>query len=270
MALILVGAGTVLYSLTSLVEVLIAERIAPEKVRQRGMRQRVRKMRDHVIVCGYGRVGTQVAAELAREGTSVVVIDLEPTVIERAAEAGHATVTGDAADDVVLNEARIGQARGLVVTTNSDANNVYVTLAARALRPDLFIVARMDWDEVAPRLQKAGADRVISPYHLGGRRMASLVVRPAVVDFVDTLLRSDQGTLQMEEVLVREGAPLTGLAVGSCANAWRSRRRCWRSCSRARGARLPVGRDDDQQRRPADRPRAAGRAADAGAQLWAH
>ena len=212
--LILVGAGTVLYSLTSLVEVLITERIAPEKVRQRGMRQRVRKMRDHVIVCGYGRVGTQVAAELAREGTPVVVIDLEPAAVERAAGAGHATVTGDAAEDAVLSEARIAQARGLVVTTNSDANNVYVTLAARALRPDLFIVARMDRDEAAARLQKAGADRVISPYHLGGRRMASLVVRPAVVDFVDTLMRSDQGTLQMEEVLVREGAPLTGMAVG--------------------------------------------------------
>lgn len=211
--LILVGVGTVFYALTTLAEVMIEEQVAPEKVRQRRMRQRVRKMRDHIIVCGYGRVGTQVAAELAREGVPVVVIDTDPTAIERASAAGLSGLVGDAAEDATLREAGVERARGLVVTTNSDANNVYVTLAARSLRPSLFIVARVDRDEAAPRLRKAGADRVISPYHLGGRRMAALVMRPAVVDFVDTVLRSKEGPLRMEEIQVRKGAPLDGLAL---------------------------------------------------------
>lgn len=210
MVLILVGVGTVFYSLTSVAEVLIEHQIAPGKVLRRRMRQQVRKMRNHVIVCGYGRVGTQVAGELAREGVPVVVVDLAAEVVERCGAAGHACVQGDAADDDCLREAGIEQARGLVVTTNSDANNVYVTLAARSLRPDLYIVARLDADEAAPKLTKAGANRVISPYHLGGRRMASLVLRPAAVDFIDTALRSQQGTLQLEEVQVQEGAPLAG------------------------------------------------------------
>lgn len=211
--LILVGVGTVFYALTTLAEVLIEEQVTPEKVRQRRMRQRVRRMRDHIIVCGYGRVGAQVAAELAREGVPVVVIDSDPAAVERAVAAGHNGVAGDAADEALLREAGLDRARGLVVTTNSDANNVYVTLTARSLRPNLFIVARVDRDEAAPRLRKAGADRVISPYHLGGRRMAALVMRPAVVDFVDTILQSKEGPLRMEEVQVRPGAPLEGLAL---------------------------------------------------------
>jgi voltage-gated potassium channel len=172
-------------------------------------------MQNHVIVCGFGRVGTQVAAELAREGVPVVVIDPEPEAVRRVAEAGHVCVQGDAADDDCLREAGIERARGLVATTSSDASNVYVTLAARSLRPDLYIVARMDGDEAAPRLKKAGANRVISPYHLGGRRMASLVLRPAAVDFIDTALRSQQGTLQLEEVQVQVGARFAGATIGA-------------------------------------------------------
>ena len=215
MALILVGVGTVFYSLTSVAELLIEEQIAPEKVLRRRMRQWVRKMQNHVIVCGYGRVGTQVAAELAREGVPVVVIDPEPAALRRGGEAGYVCIEGDAADDDCLREAGIERARGLVVTTSSDANNVYVTLAARSLRPDLYIVARLDADEAAPKLKRAGANRVISPYHLGGRRMASLVLRPAAVDFIDTALRSQQGTLQLEEVQVQAGARFAGATVGA-------------------------------------------------------
>jgi voltage-gated potassium channel len=214
MVLIVVGAGTVLYALTALAEALIEGQVAPANVLSRRQRQRVRKMRDHVIVCGFGRVGAQVAAELAREGVPVVIVDSDAEALARAAAAGYAGLTGDASSDAALTEAGIARARGLVATTNSDANNVYVTLAARALRPDLFIVARVDRDEAASRLRTAGADRVISPYHLGGRRMASLVLRPAVVDFVDTILQSQDGPLRMEEVLVREQAPLAGMAVG--------------------------------------------------------
>ena len=213
MVLILVGVGTVFYSLTSVAELLIAEQIAPEKVLRRRMRRWVRKMRDHVIVCGYGRVGAQVAAELAREGVPVVVIDPEPAALRRSSEAGHVGIEGDAADDDCLRQAGIERARGLVVTTSSDANNVYVTLAARSLRPDLYIVARLDADEAAPKLKRAGANRVISPYHLGGRRMASLVLRPAAVDFIDTALRSQQGALQLEEVQVQAGARFAGATI---------------------------------------------------------
>jgi voltage-gated potassium channel len=172
-------------------------------------------MENHVIVCGYGRVGRQVAGELEREGVPVVVIDPDPEAVKVCIGDGHTCVQGDAADDDCLREAGIAQARGLVATTNSDANNVYVTLAARSLRSDLYIMARLDVDEAAPRLRKAGADRVISPYHLGGRRMASLVLRPAAVDFIDTALESQQGALRLEEVQVQEGAPVVAQTIGA-------------------------------------------------------
>lgn len=213
MLLILTGVGTVLYSLTVLAEILIEEQIAPESVRRRRLQERVRRMRDHLIVCGYGRVGAQVAAELTNEAVPVLVVDNDPAALERCAAAGHAFLQGDATEDAVLREAGIERARGLVATTNSDANNVYVTLAARALRSDIFIVARMDRDGAADKLKIAGADRVISPYHLGGRRMAALVLRPAVVDFVDTVLRSQDAMLRLEEIQVRPNAALIGLTI---------------------------------------------------------
>jgi voltage-gated potassium channel len=218
--LILLGVGTVFYSLTLLAQIVLEEQFAPARARRRRMRQQVKRMRDHVIVCGFGRVGRQVAAELKRAGVPVVIVDLNGEMVEHCAGAGYGCVIGDASEDCVLQEAGIAHARGLIATTNSDANNIYVTLAARALRPDLFIVARVDRDDAAAKLRKAGADRVISPYHLGGRRMASLVLRPAVVDFVETVLSSQSGPLQLEEVVLREGAALAGRSLADLRGAF--------------------------------------------------
>jgi voltage-gated potassium channel len=133
--------------------------------------------------------------------------------LDVAAEEGCLCVRGDAADDDTLRRAGIERARGLVTCVNSDADNIFVTLSARALRADLFIVARGNNDEAAPKLRRAGADRVVSPYSIGGRQMAMLATRPAAVALIDRVLSHADVDLLLEDFTVREGSPLVGKTV---------------------------------------------------------
>ncbi len=174
------------------------------------MDQRIRRTAGHVIVCGYGRVGCQAVEELRRDRQTVVVVDADEAVLADAARDGLPVIHGDATEDETLHHAGIARAAGLISTVATDAGNVFITLSARALRPDLAIVARADQDDAIPKLRRAGANQVVSPYAMGGRQMAQLAVRPSTVNFVETLLRGADGAadsdLLLEDIRVAEGS----------------------------------------------------------------
>lgn len=174
------------------------------------MLRRVAKMEDHYILCGFGRVGREIAVEFAAERIAFVVVDQREESLEEAAALGYATVRGDAAQLETLKAAGIDRARGLVTAVDSDADNVYVTLTARVVRPDLFIVARANSGDAEPKLRLAGANRVASPYVIGGRRLASLATRPTAVDFVDIVLSAQNDQLLLEDFTIPTGSPWVG------------------------------------------------------------
>lgn len=179
------------------------------------MADAVAKLRDHYILCGYGRVGATVARELVHSGLKVVVIDILPESLARARREGFLEVEGDATEEATLRAAGIERAKGLITTIDSDAHNVYVILSARAMKPDLFVVARANTADAEPRLIRAGANRVVSPYTMAGHRLAELATRPRVVDFIDAALSHGELAFTMEEVEVGPGTPLADATVGS-------------------------------------------------------
>lgn len=203
------GAG---YTLARVIEFMI-EGYFSDIWGGRNMKKRIEQLSDHYIVCGFGRVGEQVAREFTRTGAKFVVLDNNPDVQKFLDAEDVLYIQGDAADEEILRAAGIDRAKGLVSVVDSDADNVYVTLTARALRPDLFIIARSNSDKSAYKLKRAGANRVVSPYSLGGRRIASMVIKPVVSDFLDTVMHGENLELQLSELMVEKGSPLSELTV---------------------------------------------------------
>ncbi len=177
------------------------------------MERNITKLKRHFILCGYGRVGREIAHIFTEEGVPFVVIDKDQQSITTAEKDGYLYVFADATSDEALKEAGIEQARGLVAAVGDDADSIYITLSARGLRPDLFIEARASGSAAEAKLKKAGADRIISPYSLGARRMAQLALRPTVVDFIDTVIYRRGQELQMENIAVGDDSALAGLTV---------------------------------------------------------
>lgn len=183
-----------------------------EPLRRRRMQRRIDALRDHYIICAYGRVGRAAAVELRLQGESYVVIEQLESLRELLAEDGAPYLIADPTAESVLADAGIDRAKGLVCAVDSDAINVYITLTARALNPKLAIVARASNPESVDQLQRAGADRVVSPYVLSGQRMASLALQPSVVEFFDMV--SVAPDLRLEEIVIRQGSPMDGTTVG--------------------------------------------------------
>ena len=206
------GFGVLTYTVLQLVGYVIEGHLGAEFT-QRRMRGRVARMRDHFILCGFGRVGREIARDFTVEKIPFVVIDINPNSLERAATEGFTVMHGNAADVATLQAAGIDRARGLVTAVDADADNIYVTLSARVLKPDLFIVARANAEDADRKIRLAGANRVISPYTIGGRRMASLAMRPIAVEFVDTVLSANNGQLLLEDLTIRAGSPWIGRAL---------------------------------------------------------
>lgn len=209
---IIVGVGTTLYVLTALVVFVVEGHLGEEWGRRR-MERDIAGLRDHFIICGYGRVGREIVREFGREGIRSVVIDINQDSLAQARTDGQLTITGTPATDDVLQRARIDTARGLIAAMDNDAENIYVTLSARVLRPDLYVVARANQPDSEPKLERAGANRVISPYRVGGRQMALLALRPLSVDLVDTVLQGLNMELILEDIEVKPGSTLIGLTV---------------------------------------------------------
>jgi voltage-gated potassium channel len=213
MLLAISGVGIIYGSIGIVAEAVIAE-VTSGRREARRMAEKVADLRGHYILCGYGRVGSTVARELVHAGQQLVVIDILTESLERASHDGHLVVQGDATSDDTLRLAGIEVARGLVATIDSDANNVYVTLSARAMNPGLFIVGRANAVGAEAKLTQAGANRVVSPYTMAGRRMAELAIRPRVADFIDAALSHGELRVSMEELEVAPGGPLDGKSVG--------------------------------------------------------
>lgn len=209
--LILVGVGTALYTFSAVLEVLIEGHMR-DLVRRRRMEHDIARMSGHVIVCGWGRVGREVARFLVSAGRQVVVVDRDS---ERLAEVPYASVLGDVTDDETLRQAGIQRAATLVAAIDTDAENLYVTVAGRSMRPDLQIIARARNESSEPKLRRAGADRVVNPQQLGGDRMASFVTQPLVVDFVDVVMHDGTLEFRLEEQAVSSASSLSGHSLRS-------------------------------------------------------
>lgn len=219
--LIIGGVGGAFYTLLGLIEYIIEGQFGTTLGRRR-MKNRIAKLKDHFILCGYGRVGEEVSSMFKEEEVSFIVIDNRRDCITRAEEAGNLFMEGDATSDEVLKEAGIEKARGLVAALGSDVDNTYITLSARVLCPTIFITARASDTEAENKLKRAGADRIVSPNIIGARRMAMLALRPTVVDFLDTISRRRGPELQVENVAINDKSSLAGQtvdAVRQCSSA---------------------------------------------------
>ncbi|MGB3682158.1 MAG: potassium channel protein [Rubrobacteraceae bacterium] len=201
------GIGTFAYAAGSLIE-LAVEGTVRGYFRNRRMRNEIDKLENHYILCGYGRVGREVAEELVSDGVPFIVVDRNESVVARCRLEGYLAVTGSGYDDEVLENAGAGRARGLIAAVASDADNVFITLSARRMNPKLHIVARYNNDESAAKLTMAGADRTLSPHYIGGRRLASLATRPSVMDFLDVISHGGGIEFQLEEFVVPEESHL--------------------------------------------------------------
>lgn len=177
------------------------------------MEHKIAALRNHSIVCGFGRVGRQIVEELAAAHISFVVLDERENNVRACVERGYMALQGDATSDEMLREAGIEHAKTVLVATDDDAHNISITLSARHLNSQLFIVARANHDETEAKLRLAGADRVLSPYAIAGHRMANLAIRPGVVEFYDTLTKAGGVELAIKEIVVSSLSPLVGKTV---------------------------------------------------------
>jgi voltage-gated potassium channel len=206
--LIVVGIGTLFYALATVAEFFAAGHVG-ELLAARRMQRMIDSLADHHIICGYGRVGRQVARDLRAARAQFVVVD-STTENRKLAEAeGMRFIEGDASDDAVLMDAGIDRARSLMACADSDANNVFITLTARELRADIFIVARAAIEDTEKKLNRAGADRIISPYKASGTEMARLALHPQLSGVVDVDVE-----YRLEEIPAGEGCAATGKTVG--------------------------------------------------------
>jgi voltage-gated potassium channel len=219
MGLIVSGGAMLAYALSHLIHFLFAGEWREHWENQRRLRM-LNQLNNHFIVCGHGRVGRSVARELRTEGLPFVVIDQNPEVTARLRTEGTLAVTGDAAQESQLREAGIDRARGLIASAHSDAENVFIVLTARSLRPGLSIVARADAEESEAKLLRAGANRVILPYHITGRRLVTMVVRPDVADFLDEVSHASGLELLVEQVRIATESPLAGMTLGEAQSRY--------------------------------------------------
>jgi voltage-gated potassium channel len=207
LGVLVIGVGIVAYSLGVIVSILVERQIFKIMGKDK-MTKNIDKLENHVIVCGAGRVGSNVAYILKNEKVPYILIDTDEELVNKMRGAGHLVIRGDATQDEILQAAGILRARGIICALSEDAYNVFVVLTARAVNPGLKIVSRAAKPETVAKLRHAGADKVISPTQIGGHQMAMAMLKPAVVELVDTLFTSRNLEIQLEEVLITEHSPL--------------------------------------------------------------
>ena len=212
MVLTVGGVFTAFYAAMEFIRAVVSGEIGIVFGRQR-MESRLAQLKGHFVVCGFGRMGRLVCEEFSGAGLPFVVVDREPRVLEGFAMPHGIPLVGDATADDVLRHAGVERARALVSAAASDADNLYITMSARFMNERLLIVARAESEGAERKLIRAGASRVVSPYSIGGRRVAQAVLRPNVMDFIELATRSEHLELQMEETEVRAGSPLVGATV---------------------------------------------------------
>lgn len=201
--------GTVGYSITMLISYLFEGQFA-RAMKERKMERTIRRIKNHYIICGYGDIGREVALEFRRVGEKFVVVDKNPQPADLDSDSSIPFVTGDAVEEAVLKEAGIERAKGLVAALPEDTGNVFVALTARQMNPALKIVSKASDELTKRKLLKAGADRVIAPYQIAGRRIASTILRPSVVNFLDVFVDGADVSMRIEEFSIPVDSGLVG------------------------------------------------------------
>jgi voltage-gated potassium channel len=205
------GVGVVIFALTKGAQVIL-DLEYNQIFRRRRVQKAIGRLKDHYIICGYGRMGKIIAKELREEGVQFLAVEKRPIQQEE----GVLILNGDATRDETLHEAGIDRASGLISVLPTDAENLFVVLSARGLNPNLLIVSRAIEEGSEQKLLRAGATKVVSPYHIGGLRMAHTVLKPTVVDFLEFATKSGNIELQMEEIQIQERSELIGLTLEEC------------------------------------------------------
>ena len=204
MLIFVLGIGVISYIASQSTQLLFES----ELFIKRAMKQELKKIENHYIVCGYGRIGKRIATVLKDANLKVVIVEINEKRIERIAADGHIYVEGNAADENVLTAAGIDKAQALICTLSSDQDNVFVTLIARDMREDLYILVRTNKHENEKKIYRAGADKVISPYEIGADRMANVILRPNVINFLENYTKGTTDDHSFDEVKVFEGSKL--------------------------------------------------------------
>ncbi len=213
MFIIVAGVGSAIYAAGQAVEIIVEGEMTGYRKRTR-MDKKISEMRDHYIICGFGRVGHQVAQVFEASHVPYVVIDSKKETLNELEPKSIPSIIGDATTDSVLIEAGIRSAKGLIACADSDVANVYVTLSARVLNPKLNIVARAGFKDTEKKLIMAGANRVISPYFISGVRMAAFATRPVASDFLDLVTHGGLVDFSLFEITIPETSPLIHKTIG--------------------------------------------------------
>ncbi len=211
------GVGVVLYVLSASVQTVVESHFLTNFVRRRRMNARIANMSDHVILCGYGRVGNEVARALSVEQEELIVVENTEEQIEVAGGLGLPYVLGDATKNDSLLAAGIERAKVLIAALGSDSDNLFITLTARTIRPEITVVARATALESVEKLEMAGADKVVAPFAVGGRRLALSAVRPRAIDLFDTILTATGDGPRLAEIQVEENSPMARATVETIA-----------------------------------------------------
>jgi voltage-gated potassium channel len=203
------GVFLLFYSATETIRAIVSGQLRFILGRE-GVKHKLDEVRDHIVVCGFGRMGRLVCQEFERQKARYVLIDQSDTVLSEWPHQHGIPVQGDATEDTILRRAGIERAKVLVAVLPSDADNLYVTLSARVLNPNLFIVARAEQEAAEAKLRRVGANQVVSPYVIGGHRVAQAVLRPTVGHFLEQATRLNAADYQIEEAVIQKSSPLCG------------------------------------------------------------
>ena len=221
MVLIISGVGAILYAFLAVFQFVLEGELGLLLGKQR-MKRTIEGLKDHYILCGFGRVGEEVAREFVARDLPFVVVETNPEAIERAERRGYLLLIGDATNDEMLKAAGVERAGCLLAASDSDAGNTFIVLTARALNPGLFIVGRAAHPETESRMLRAGANRVFSPYIIAGRQMALSALHPVVVEFIDTLATRKDGAPVLAEMEVTPESGLRGRTIHEVLHTLRS------------------------------------------------
>ena len=207
--LIMVGVVVASYVVTTIVELFTSQEFL-EQIRYRRRRRELEKICDHTIICGFGRLGRNLAKELGIRRCPLIVVDHNPEAVEDCRQLGFPVIQGNAADERILGEAGINRAKSLVAAADSDAENVFIVLSAKSMNPGLEIISRCNSEHSIPKLEMAGVKTVISPHAIAGQRVAQLLTHPNVMSFLDGVLEFGDQQMRLEEFIISENSPLAG------------------------------------------------------------
>ncbi len=216
---IIIGTGLAAYILINIADFILSEFLLG-RMEARRITKMIAKQKKHYIICGLGRVGLEIANELENNKVDFIVVDNAEEPIEICKQNNWLYIKGNASNDEVLLDAGIKEAKGLFAALDTDSENVYITLSAKSLNPYIFVVSRATAQETISKLEKAGADRVLSPQVIGGRRMAAMALQPLVTDFLDTIMASGEIEVRLLEIEIEEGSKLDGKTINEASKQY--------------------------------------------------